>query len=216
MTTSTTQSPLYVYNTAGTYTVTLTVANDGGANTNVKTNYITVSPAPPANIIKLYPGWNFVSVPKRLASGHNTAFQVFGGVNLGGHAILLWDAQNGMWKQVMAGDTLQPLNGYWVYSVTRVDVPLTFDTVTPPAPYPKQLYAGWNAVGYAGTTSMSAHNFLTIMGGLDGNWGTLLGYHEGNNPDSPIIRDSNDGLPMYPTKGYWISMNNNDTLTVVV
>ncbi|MGB4234549.1 MAG: PKD domain-containing protein [Methanoregulaceae archaeon] len=214
--TSTTQSPLYVYNTAGTYTVTLTVANDGGANTNVKTNYITVSPAPPANIIKLYPGWNFVSVPKRLASGHNTAFQVFGGVNLGGHAILLWDAQNGMWKQVMAGDTLQPLNGYWVYSVTRVDVPLTFDTVTPPAPYPKQLYAGWNAVGYAGTTSMSAHNFLTIMGGLDGNWGTLLGYHEGNNPDSPIIRDSNDGLPMYPTKGYWISMNNNDTLTVVV
>lgn len=214
--TSTTQSPLYVYNTAGTYTVSLTVSNDGGSDSEVKTSYITVNPAPPANIIKLYPGWNFVSVPKRLASGHNTAIQVFGSVDLGGRAILLWDADAGMWKQVMAGDVLQPLNGYWVYSVTRIDVPLTFDTVTPPSPTSKSLYSGWNAIGYAGTTSMSARNFLTVGGQLNGNWDILLGFHDGIIPDTPIIRDSNDGLSMYPTKGYWIAMSTDDTLTVVV
>jgi len=214
--TSTTQNPLYVYNTAGTYTVTLTVANDGGSDAEVKNAYITVNPAQQANHIKLYPGWNFVSVPKKLASGQNTAIQVFGGVDLGGRAILLWDASTGSWKQVMAGDEVKPLNGYWVYSVTRIDVPLTFDTVTPPSPTSKQLYAGWNAIGYAGTTSMSARNFLTLGGGLNGNWIQLLGFSQGINPDIPIIRDSNDGLPMYPTKGYWIAMSTNDTLTVVV
>ena len=214
--TSTTKSPLYVYNTQGTYTVNLAVANDGGSDPEVKTNYITVNPAQPANIIKLYPGWNFVSVPKRLADGHNTASQVFGGVDLGPNGVLLWDADAVAWKKVMAGNILQPLNGYWIDSVTRIDVPLTFDTVTTPAPYPKQLYTGWNAIGYAGTTSMSARNFLTLGGGLNGNWDILYGYHDGILPDIPIIRDSNDGLPMYPTKGYWIAMNQNDTLTAVV
>jgi hypothetical protein len=63
---------------------------------------------------------------------------------------------------------------------------------------------------------MSARNFLTLGGGLNGNWDLLLGFHDGIIPDTPIIRDSNDGLSMYPTKGYWIAMNSDDTLTVVV
>jgi len=40
--TSSTQNPSHVYNTAGTYTVTLTVANSGGSNTMTRTDYITV------------------------------------------------------------------------------------------------------------------------------------------------------------------------------
>ena len=48
---STSQNPSYTYNTAGTYTVKLTVTGPGGSNSNTKTNYITVNSAPVANFI---------------------------------------------------------------------------------------------------------------------------------------------------------------------
>ena len=48
---STSQSPMYTYSAAGTYTVKLTVTNAGGSDSEVKTNYITVQvPLPPAPV----------------------------------------------------------------------------------------------------------------------------------------------------------------------
>ena len=44
--TSTSQNPIYTYVGAGTYTVSLTATNAGGSNTEIKTDYITVSLAP--------------------------------------------------------------------------------------------------------------------------------------------------------------------------
>ena len=44
VTDSTEQNPTYIYNTPGTYTVNLTVANAGGRDSNSKTSYITVNP----------------------------------------------------------------------------------------------------------------------------------------------------------------------------
>ena len=40
------QNPSYTYNTAGTYTVNLTVTNGAGSDSERKTNYIFVTPAP--------------------------------------------------------------------------------------------------------------------------------------------------------------------------
>jgi len=45
---STAQNPTVVYNTAGTYSVTLTVSNAAGSNTLSQTNYITVNTTPTA------------------------------------------------------------------------------------------------------------------------------------------------------------------------
>ena len=46
--TSTEQNPTYTYNTQGTYTVTLTATNQFGSDSEVKSNYITVTaPQPP-------------------------------------------------------------------------------------------------------------------------------------------------------------------------
>ncbi|MTK64044.1 MAG: PKD domain-containing protein, partial [Methanobacterium sp.] len=48
--TSTDQNPVHVYNTPGTYTVTLTATNMAGNSNLTLTNYITVDwPAPVAN-----------------------------------------------------------------------------------------------------------------------------------------------------------------------
>ena len=47
---STQKNPIYIYNTAGTYTVKLIVTNSVGSNSLTRTNYITVNiPAPVAN-----------------------------------------------------------------------------------------------------------------------------------------------------------------------
>ena len=43
---STAQNPAFVYDTDGIYTVNLTVAGPGGADSSIRENYITVSPAP--------------------------------------------------------------------------------------------------------------------------------------------------------------------------
>ncbi|MEL6142436.1 MAG: PKD domain-containing protein, partial [Bacteroidota bacterium] len=53
-TSSSIQSPTVQYNTAGTYSVTLTSSNSAGSDQEIKTNYITVEPlvvAPTANFI---------------------------------------------------------------------------------------------------------------------------------------------------------------------
>ena len=46
ITDNTTQSPLYTYTSAGTYTVNLTVTNSVGADSEVKTGYISVTSVP--------------------------------------------------------------------------------------------------------------------------------------------------------------------------
>ena len=44
------QNPSHVYSAAGTYTVKLTVSNTAGSDDEIKTNYITVNPAPVAPV----------------------------------------------------------------------------------------------------------------------------------------------------------------------
>jgi len=45
--TSTDKNPIYTYTSVGTYTVTLTVTNASGSDTEIKTDYITVTPPQP-------------------------------------------------------------------------------------------------------------------------------------------------------------------------
>ena len=60
--------PAIVYNTAGQYDVTLTVTNASGSDTEIKTNYITVTTTPPP------PGVNFVGNPTTILQGQSVQF----------------------------------------------------------------------------------------------------------------------------------------------
>jgi len=50
------QNPDHTYGAAGEYTVSLTAANLGGSDQNIKTDYITVSDIPPTLLLDDYPG----------------------------------------------------------------------------------------------------------------------------------------------------------------
>jgi len=222
--TSQTKSPVYTFNTPGTYSVTFKSYNDGGWSAPItKTNLITVlaaPPTPPANIIKLYPGWNFVSTPKKLAAGANTVNVVFAGVDMDHHSPLLYDGQTKTWIQFISG-TVKPLDGIWVYSKYQTDVTLQFDTTSIPLPPSKLVYSGWNAIGETGVNAISARELLTQVGQLNGNWDTLIGFNASSHVSETYIRgsinpDYSDLKFTYPTKGYWLQMNTDDTLEGLV
>jgi PKD repeat protein len=86
---STQPNPSYTYSSAGTYTVKLTVANAGGSDDEVKTNYITVSaggggstftfaPVADTYVAQASPTNTYGSAPDmRIAAGSTTTRQAF-------------------------------------------------------------------------------------------------------------------------------------------
>jgi len=55
-------SPSHIYDTAGTYTVNLTVSNAGGSDSEVKTDYIVVSEVPPLPVLNVNTGIRYASI----------------------------------------------------------------------------------------------------------------------------------------------------------
>ncbi len=210
-------NPVHIYSNQGVYSVTLQAFNDGGWSIPaIKWNYITATAPIPVSpdIITLYNGWNFVSSPKKLATGNNTFQQVFGNVQLAGHSILLYNTTTGLWQSMGPGVEIKPLDGYWIWSNAATPVQIHLAFTGDIFPQNKALKTGWNAIGFSGTTQASASDFLSSLGT---SWDRVIGYYDGSNPDVAIIRTSTDpafspNRLMKPTHGYWILMNNNGTL----
>lgn len=118
--------------------------------------------------LSLQNGWNFISIPKTLATGTASATTLFAEVDTADNAILGYNASAQGWEQITASEIIKPLVGYWVYSNGTVDVPLSYVT-DPTVPAVKQLYTGWNAVG------VSAHEAVTADTVFSGtNWRVAL------------------------------------------
>ena len=187
----------------GSYTV---YADTGDYTTNIRSNKETVIVYVPLN---LQPGWNFVSVPKRLASGYSTAQQVFGNVDTAGHSIFTYDTTNG-WTAMGTSDVVSPLEGIWIYAAAATELHPAFDTNPRQVPPTKQLAAGWNAIGFSDFTAASANSALTSV---EAKWAILIGFDATTQTyEASIINNAPAGDPhsedrqMSCWKGYWLHM----------
>ena len=164
--------------------------------------------------ISLKQGWNLISVPKTLDSGQTTAGVVFQGVNTGGHSIWEYNAQAQTWTKVYSNTVLLPLDGILIYSTSNTTVPLTFSTDPVSVPPSKNVYQGWNLVGFSGLTEASAHDAFIS---LSGRWSQALGFDAASQVyEIQIISGGGgafaDSRTLYPTKGYWLYMTGPGTL----
>jgi len=197
---------------AGIYTV---IADDGDGHTDEAT--VEILPAITPTSIRLYKKWNFISVPKKLAEGHNTFEQVFGSVDTAGHSIFCYNTNTTEgWRAVSASEEVKPLRGYWIYSAEDTIVNLTYDTYPLRTPPTRQLYKGWNAIGFSDTTPAAANSALTS---IERSWAYLIGFDAAKQRyESVIINNDETGGShdednlMYPMKGYWIYVTEDSEL----
>jgi hypothetical protein len=174
-------------------------------------------PAPPfTDNLTLSSGWNFVSVPRALAAGSDTA-TIFAAVDTDGHSAFRYDTVNRNWIALQETDQIRPLEGYWIYSTGPATVPLTFSTDPLVSPPERTLSTGWNAVGVTGTAPATARDALYSV---NGQWATLIGYDAQTQAfETGIVNggtDANaDTRSVYPGRGYWLHMTGPGTLGAI-
>lgn len=228
--TSDQQNPTHIYENVGTYSVTLTVTGATGSSSVTKNAYVTVTTgptqtgtvtvtptSPTPSTMNLYSGWNFISTPRALADGHNTASTVFSGVNTGGHSIFTYDAGSTSWQALTANSTVKPLDGIWIYSTAPVSVSLTYRNNPLDTPPTKAVYTGWNSIGFSDVNPAAAKDTLQSV---QSQWTQLIGYNGASQYyDTSIIKGGSgshsDTNPMNPFKGYWLFMNAPGTLAAI-
>ncbi|PWR71064.1 S8 family serine peptidase [Methanospirillum stamsii] len=166
---------------------------------------------PDTDKIRLYPGWNHVSVAKRLMSGNDTASDVFGKVtNTSGHSVLKYF--NTTWITVQGDEIISPLSSYWIWTGDTQNITVKPDE-NQSGVYLKELLTGWNGFGVYGTVTLPAKDTLLQIGD---NWTYVVGYDAKTGQyEEPIIRNStSDSLILLPWQGYWLYVTDNVTYQV--
>jgi len=207
------QNPVHVYSGTGNYNVKLAITDANHYNATMeKDAFIRVNLVPG---IDLFTGWNFVSTPRTLQPGFNNGSIVFGAVDCDGHTIWLYNASGAVWEHVTADTPIKPLDGIWIYSMSPAHVNLTYST-DPVGSLPrKQLFAGWNAIGFAGKSKASA---WATLSSISTKWIRVMGYNStALEFDDPMVNGETYGQysmyrDMVPTKGYWLYVTSDTPL----
>ncbi|MCK8519591.1 fasciclin domain-containing protein [Methanoculleus sp. 7T] len=185
--------------------------------TPTPTTNVTPTPPPAEGIdLQLYTGWNFVSIPRPLSEGNNTAIDVFGEVDTGGRPIYTHSPEAGF-EPLDANATLEVLEGYWVYSNESTTVRLNLSTDPVATPASKALAPGWNAIGYSDLTPSTANETLASV---EGNWVYVVGYDAQNQSYRPALINDQMGArgenqKLFPTEGYWLFVREDGTLAAI-
>jgi hypothetical protein len=210
------KDPYHTYRNPGTYSVALHVYNAAASGSILKPDLIRVIPLAHDYSLVLKPGWNFISMPKKLSPGNDTA-DIFGNVDTAGHSIWSYDAGAKRWAAMSSTSGIRVLDGIWVFSEEETGVPVWFDydpISTPPA---KRLSAGWNALGFSDLNATSAR--MTLDSVRD-DWSQVIGFDAGSQryEISVINRGTgihDDSREMQPGKGYWAYMIRDGELAAI-
>jgi PKD repeat protein len=217
------KDPSHTYQFGGKYTVTLSVTLGEEVDRMVKKDYITVVGGPQPTItpspldptkIQLYSGWNFISVARPLADADANASTVFRNVPTGGHAIWSYDPFGQFWDQVLTGTKIEPLFGYWIYSVTPNTINLTFKNDPVQIPAQRSLPNGWAAVGFTGASPATAKDTFSSV---KNSWIYARGFDNARQQWEPTLVNGGQGenTYLYPSKGYWLYMETAGTLAAI-
>jgi hypothetical protein len=171
---------------------------------------------PPSTDLTLHSGWNFISVPRPLVAGNDTAL-IFTSVETGGRSIFRYDTAAGEWVALAETDQIAPLEGFWIYSTEPSTVPLNFSTDPLISPAKRSLSTGWNAIGITGTAPATARDALLSV---NREWTTLIGFDAGKQAfETGIVNggsdDYTDSRLVYQGKGYWLYMTEPGTLCAI-
>jgi parallel beta-helix repeat protein len=203
--TSTDQNPGHTYNNVGVFGVRLTVTNTQTHESSQVWKPIYVRPQV-ADGVPIWIGWNFISIPSSLSAGNDTA-SIFSSVATDGKPIWSYNATSKQWRQLLADDQLQTLEGYWIYS-NQVGpyIPYHYDTsFGGKTPRVKTLETGWNAIGLGSLYGGPVEGQLSTLGEK---WQIILNFDSGlQTYYPPAVRGQTNGWGMEPTKGYWIYMS---------
>ena len=170
----------------------------------------------PSTDLTLHSGWNFISVPRPLVAGNDTAL-IFTSVETGGRSIFRYDTAAGEWVALAETDQIAPLEGFWIYSTEPSTVPLNFSTDPLISPAKRSLSTGWNAIGITGAAPATARDALLSV---NREWTTLIGFDAGKQAfETGIVNggsdDYTDSRLVYQGKGYWLYMTEPGTLCAI-
>ncbi|MDK2989690.1 MAG: hypothetical protein PWR16_1219, partial [Methanoculleus sp.] len=179
---------------------------------------VTPTPVPPGETVdlQLYEGWNFVSIPRQLSVGNDTAAAVFADVDTGGRPFYTHTPAGGF-EPLGENETLMVLEGYWVYSTEETTVELMLSTNPVRSPAVKTLSPGWNAIGYSDLTERSADEALTSVEDV---WVYVVGYDAEDQSYRPALINNQTGAQgenqrLSPTEGYWLFVREDGRLAAI-
>jgi beta propeller repeat protein len=205
-------NPKHTYTKNGVYTVTLTASNMQNSDTETKTNYINAQNVPTSDSIPISAGWNYISVPKKLVAGKDTA-AIFGHIEVDGHSIFQYDSVRGQWLTLNQSSQIKPLETVWLYSKKADTVPLSFDSDPLQIPPTRELKKGWNAVGFTGFEPLEAKFALLSV---QNKWVNCLGFDRVlQKYNEMVIKGRNDDTKLYPYNGYWLFMSEDGVLAAI-
>ncbi len=215
-------SPAHTFMQAGTYTVTLTIWDDGG-NNSTKTQEVIVSDGS-QQIIPLSNGWNL--------SGAQTQIDVWISFADDTKFISLWKWDNGKWAVYLPGEDggaayaaskgfvvltdIKPGEGFWVNSLVSESIVIDGTPETSSL----SLTSGWNLDGLL---SESGKNIMDLISGNEANIVSVWKWENGK--WAVYLPGEEDGGAAYaaskgfvvltdikPGEGFWVNCTDKITL----